>query len=178
MTQPPPWTPSQGPFVEFTKPGLPEKKPFYKRPWFAVVAGVVVLGAIGNAAGSADEKPAEAAATSTSAAAPTTTTAPTTPAPQPVAPPVTPTPAPTSAAPVVDFVMPDLVGTDLQTAQNTVQTHNVWLSVSHDLLGSRNQVLDSNWIVCDQNVPPGQRVTGDVEGAIDFGVVKREEACP
>lgn len=67
---------------------------------------------------------------------------------------------------------------DLQTAQNTVQTYNVFYSVSHDLLGSRNQVLDSNWIVCDQNIAPGERVTGDVEGTIDFGVVKREETCP
>jgi hypothetical protein len=78
----------------------------------------------------------------------------------------------------VDFVMPDFVGMDLQSAQNLVQTHNVWLSVSHDLLGSRNQMLDSNWMVCDQNIAPGQRVTGDVEGGIDFGVVKREESCP
>ena len=74
--------------------------------------------------------------------------------------------------------MPDLVGTDLQTAQDTIQTYCVFLTVSHDLLGTRNQVLDSNWIVCDQNVAAGQQVTGEVEGSIDFGVVKREEGCP
>jgi beta-lactam-binding protein with PASTA domain len=74
--------------------------------------------------------------------------------------------------------MPDLVGMDLQSAQNLVQTYGVFYSVSHDLRGSRNQVIDSNWIVCDQNVAAGQRVTGDVEGQIDLGVVKREEACP
>ena len=74
--------------------------------------------------------------------------------------------------------MPDVVGTDLQSAQNLIQSHGVFLTVSHDLLGSRNQVLDSNWLVCDQNVPPGQQVTGDAEGQIDFGVVKREELCP
>jgi hypothetical protein len=74
--------------------------------------------------------------------------------------------------------MPDLVGLDLQSAQDAVQDLGVFYSVSHDLLGSRNQVLDSNWIVCDQNVAPGQRVTGDVEGQLDFGVVKREESCP
>ncbi|GAA4314107.1 hypothetical protein GCM10023162_20340 [Klenkia terrae] len=39
-------------------------------------------------------------------------------------------------------------------------------------------MLDSNWIVCDQNVAAGQQVTGEVEGSIDFGVVKREEGCP
>jgi hypothetical protein len=39
-------------------------------------------------------------------------------------------------------------------------------------------VRAEKWMVCTQNVPPGQRVTGDVEGAIDLGVVKREEFCP
>jgi hypothetical protein len=74
--------------------------------------------------------------------------------------------------------MPDVVGMDLQSAQNLIQTHGVFLTVSHDLLGSRNQALDSNWRVCEQNIPPGQRVTGEAEGQIDFGVVKREELCP
>ena len=54
----------------------------------------------------------------------------------------------------------------------------VFYSVSHDLLDSRNQLIDSNWMVCDQNIAPGQPVTGDVEGKLDFGVVKREEQCP
>ncbi len=74
--------------------------------------------------------------------------------------------------------MPDLVGTDLQSAQNAVQEFGVLYSVSHDLLGSRNQVIDSGWVVCDQSVAAGQRVTGDVEGQLDFGVVKRAESCP
>jgi hypothetical protein len=67
---------------------------------------------------------------------------------------------------------------DLQSAQDLIQTNGVFFSTSHDLRGSRQQVLDSNWIVCTQNVPAGQQVTGDVEGAIDLGVVKREESCP
>jgi beta-lactam-binding protein with PASTA domain len=88
-------------------------------------------------------------------------------------------PPTTEAAPAgANFTMPDFVGLDLQTAQNMVQTYDVFLSKSHDLLGSRNQLVDSNWIVCDQNIPAGQQVTGDAEGLIDFGVVKREEACP
>lgn len=74
--------------------------------------------------------------------------------------------------------MPDLVGADLQSAQNAVQEFGVLYSVSHDLLGNRNQAVDSNWIVCDQNVAPGRRVTGEAEGQLDFGVVKREEPCP
>lgn len=74
--------------------------------------------------------------------------------------------------------MPDVVGMDLQLAQDLIQTYGVFLSVSHDLLGGRNQVLDSNWMVCTQNIAPGEQVAGDAEGQIDLGVVKREESCP
>ncbi|MGY1653390.1 hypothetical protein [Geodermatophilus sp. SYSU D01119] len=116
-------------------------------------------------------------APATSSAAAPTTPAPT-PAPEPaVAPAPTPqvTPPP---APVVDFAMPAVVGMTLQDAQDLIQTNGVFLSLSHDLLGSRNQVMDANWRVCTQNIAPGQRVTGNVEGAIDLGVVKLEELCP
>lgn len=147
------------------------------------MAGVLAVGVIGGAAGCAAEESTTVSADG-SESSDSSSPAPNTPlqqpessAPAPQA--STPPPAPTTPpAPAVDFVMPDFVGMDLQSAQDLVQTNNVWLSVSHDLLGSRNQVLDSNWMVCDQNIPPGQRVTGDVEGGIDFGVVKREESCP
>jgi hypothetical protein len=85
---------------------------------------------------------------------------------------------PSAAAPVVDFAMPNMVGVNLQVAQNTMQENGVMYSVSHDLLGMRSQVMDGNWQVCDQNIPAGQQVVGDVEGAIDFGVVKLGEPCP
>ncbi|MPQ96465.1 hypothetical protein GB931_00710 [Modestobacter sp. I12A-02628] len=156
-----------------------------KRPGFwAVVAIVVAIGAAGNA-GKDDASTATAPAP-TSTVASTSAPAPSTPAPLPPAPtspvavaPPTVVPAPTTvAAPVVDFLMPDLVGLDLQTAQNVIQTNGVFLSLSHDLLGSRAQLLDSNWMVCDQNIAAGERVTGEVEGTIDLGVVKREEPCP
>ena len=74
--------------------------------------------------------------------------------------------------------MPDLMGLDPQTAQNTIRGNGVFLSRSHDLLGMPNQVLDSNWVVCTQNIPAGQQVTGDAERLLDLGVVKREESCP
>jgi hypothetical protein len=151
----------------------------FKRPWFVVLATLFAVAVIGAAVSgkSGDEKTSEAASTTepTSAAPSSEAPPPTT---QPVVPPPT-TPAPTpEPEPVVDFAMPNFVGMDLQSAQNLVQEHGVWLSRSHDLLGGRNQVLDSNWIVCDQNIPAGQQVTGDAEGLIDFGVVKREEPCP
>lgn len=81
---------------------------------------------------------------------------------------------------MVDFVMPNLVGIDLQTAQDRVQTFGIFYSISHDLRGSRLQILDSNWIVCTQNPSAGTRVHGtrsEWEGKIDFGVVKRTESC-
>ncbi|MGK5112056.1 MULTISPECIES: hypothetical protein [unclassified Geodermatophilus] len=181
MSQPPTWQQPTAPL-----PSAPQPKPFLKRPWVWGVAAALVVGiGIGNAgAGAGEAEPAEAAAatSSSSTAAESTSAAPaptTTVPPAAVVPPTTPPPAPTTPAEVVvDFAMPDLVGVDLQTAQNTVQTNGVFLSRSHDLLGSRNQVLDSNWVVCTQNIAPGQRVTGEAEGLIDFGVVKREETCP
>jgi hypothetical protein len=104
--------------------------------------------------------------------------------PTPTPAPVSSTPAPSSvaappvAATFVPFAMPKLVGLDLQSAQNQVQTHSILYSRSHDLRGSRHQILDSDWVVCSQNIPAGQMVTSDIEGGIDFGVVKRSETCP
>jgi hypothetical protein len=145
--------------------------PFYKRPGVIVLGALVAVGLVGcKAEDTAPSAASSSPVVATSVAPPPTTEA----AVQPVAPPPTTQPAP----PVVNFTMPNFVGTDLQTAQNLVQSNGVFLSLSHDLRGSRNQVVDSNWMVCDQNVPAGEQVTGDVEGKIDFGVVKREEACP
>jgi hypothetical protein len=89
---------------------------------------------------------------------------------------VAPSPAATAAG--VDFPMPDMTGQVLQDAQDGLQSLGVLYSVSHDALGSRHQVLDRDWKVCDQNIPAGQQVTGNVEGQIDFGVVKLSEQCP
>ncbi|WP_138732012.1 hypothetical protein [Modestobacter excelsi] len=106
-------------------------------------------------------------------------------APAPAAVPTTA--SPTSAqAPVatattpagVDFPMPDMTGQVLQDAQDAMQSLGVMFSTSHDALGSRMQVLDRDWQVCDQSVPAGQQVTGNAEGQIDFGVVKLSETCP
>jgi hypothetical protein len=193
MTQPPPGNPTGQPWYprQGQPPGSPPlttlKKgtPVYLRPWFAVLALVLVVGAIGSALKGGDDEGTPAAAATTTV----TQTVTATPSTQPVLPPVPSTPPPavtpstTTApppppAPVVDFAMPSVVGMNLQDAQNLIQTNGVFLSLSHDLLGTRNQLVDSNWRVCDQNVPAGQRVTGPAEGAIDFGVVKLEETCP
>jgi hypothetical protein len=160
----------------------PDKKPLYQRSWFIVVVVIAALAVIGGSLGKKDDTSTAASATpTTSASTPSVATQPSvvvTPPPAPVV--ATQPPAATTVVTPagVDFAMPDLVGLDLQSAQNVVQTNGVFFSRSHDLLGSRAQVLDSNWIVCDQNIPAGQQVTGDAEGLIDLGVVKREESCP
>ena len=76
--------------------------------------------------------------------------------------------------------MPDLVGQNLQDAQDTIQSltdRAILLTLSHDASGQdRVQILDSNWKVCDQNIPPGEAITADSE--IDFGAVQLDESCP
>lgn len=77
--------------------------------------------------------------------------------------------------------MPDFTGVKLQAAQNAVQGLGVFLSRSHDLRGSRRQVLDRNWQVCDQTPAAGTKLYGSkrsLEGKIEFGVVKTDETCP
>ena len=95
---------------------------------------------------------------------------------------VAPAAAPAQAAvDEVNFAMPDMRGQNLQVAQDKVQTLGVFLSVSHDVLASRMQVVDSNWQICTQTPAPGARIKGaaaDWEGKIDFGAVKLTESCP
>ena len=109
--------------------------------------------------------------TTAAPAAPATTAAPTTTAPPATTPPTAPAPA--------GYTMPDLVGQNLQYAQDTIQSvsgNPIFFSVSHDLAGRRSQLMDSNWKVCTQNVPAGSTFSDN--STIDFGVVKLNESCP
>lgn len=136
-----------------------------------LAAGLPLLAACGGD----DEAVASPATVTVTSQAPAPVAAPTT------ASPTTSAPAPVAAATTpagVDFPMPDLTGQVLQDAQDAMQSLGVVFSTSHDALGTRMQVLDRDWKVCDQNVPAGQQVTGNVEGQIDFGVVKLSETCP
>jgi poly(3-hydroxybutyrate) depolymerase len=77
--------------------------------------------------------------------------------------------------------MPDLIGMDLQGAQDMVQSATggeVWFSSSTDLTGQgRAQFSDRNWQVCTSTPPPGATITASTD--IDFGVVRVEvEDCP
>lgn len=110
----------------------------------------------------------------------------------PIAPPSPPTsgvtpalpPAPSaSSVPTVTMVgswtMPNLVGANLQEAQDAIQAltgNAIFFTKSHDATGAgRHQILDRDWKVCSQNVPPGTKITADT--AIDFGAAKLDERC-
>lgn len=93
--------------------------------------------------------------------------------------PLTPAEVPQNG-PAEQWVMPDLTGAVLQDAQDAIQQLTgdaVYFTESHDLSGrNRNQVLDDNWKVCDQNIAAG--ATLSATSRIDFGVVKLDESCP
>ncbi len=77
--------------------------------------------------------------------------------------------------------MPDLRGKVLQTAQDAIQALTddaVFFTTSHDATGAgRHQILDRDWQVCTQSVPPGTAF--DSNAKIDFGVVRvSTEFCP
>jgi hypothetical protein len=88
--------------------------------------------------------------------------------------------APIGAAQPDEWTMPDLIGQDLQRAQDAIQSLTdlaVWYTNSTDLTGQdRMQVSDRHWLVCTSTPPPGAMFTTDTE--IDFGVVRIEETCP
>ncbi len=76
--------------------------------------------------------------------------------------------------------MPDLVGFILQDAQDSIQTltgNAIIFTASVDATGAgRSQVLDANWKVCSQNVPPESTI--DVGSQIEFAAVQLDETCP
>ena len=91
-------------------------------------------------------------------------------------------PAPSTAvagATGTSWAMPDLVGSNLQDAQNAVQDltdFEIAVTTSHDSTGAgRQQVVDRNWKVCSQSVAPGTTITKGTK--IDFGAVQLDEAC-
>ena len=97
------------------------------------------------------------ASTTTTTAAATTTTAPTT----------------TSGLTLVTakIVVPNVVGKDLQFAQDTMQAAGLYRLTSHDSTGQgRSQVLDRNWVVTDQTPAGGSKVADDQ--LVDLGARK------
>ena len=85
------------------------------------------------------------------------------------------------AAADTTWTMPNLIGKDLQGAQDAIQSltrDQVWYSGSTDLTGQgRAQIMDRNWVVCTSTPPPGSTFTTDTK--VTFGVVRIDtEKCP
>ena len=70
--------------------------------------------------------------------------------------------------------MPDVVGLNLQQAQDLIQSSGkVFYSSSYDCTGEgRNQVIDSNWVVVRQSPAPGASIASITP---NLGVVKKGE---
>lgn len=86
-----------------------------------------------------------------------------------------------SASAEPSWTMPNLIGKDLQGAQDAIQslTHDaVWFTTSTDLTGKgRAQISDRNWQVCTSTPPPGATFTASTK--VEFGVVRIDsETCP
>lgn len=69
------------------------------------------------------------------------------------------------------ITVPDVVGKDLQFAQDTMQAAGLYNLTSHDSTGQgRSQILDRNWVVTDQTPVAGSKVAEDQ--LIDLGARK------
>ena len=80
------------------------------------------------------------------------------------------------------WTMPDLVGVDLQGAQDTIQSltdGEAWYSGATDLTGQgRAQDCEiRNWVVCSSNASSGRRRSAATTN-IDFGVVRDTRSVP
>lgn len=140
------------------------------RTWIIATVGALALTGCGGTP--------EAAKTSTATVTNTVTVA----APVATVPPAAPSPeAPAPEVVATTWTMPNLIGKNLQTAQNEIQriTNNErFFSSSTDLTGDgRAQIIDSNWQVCSSTPAPGEPITPQT--SIDFGVVRIDvEDCP
>ena len=85
--------------------------------------------------------------------------------------------SPTEEPPAEKFTMPDLVGDNLQTAQDELQSLGSYVLRQDDATGmERFQVLDSNWKVCSQKPAPKKKVS--VDKLVVLKAVKLDEDCP
>ncbi|NEA67517.1 PASTA domain-containing protein [Streptomyces sp. SID12488] len=82
--------------------------------------------------------------------------------------------SPTDADPET-AALPDLVGQDLQAAQDEAQAAGFYVLDDQDASGQgRLQVLDRNWTVCSQDPDPGTHPT---DTPVTLYAVKDDETC-
>lgn len=80
------------------------------------------------------------------------------------------------AAVAETFVMPSLVGMNLQRAQNILQARGSFLLTQTDGTGQgRFQMLDLGWKVCDQD--PAAGAVTNIATLVELVTVKLSEAC-
>lgn len=73
--------------------------------------------------------------------------------------------------PAKDIAVPDVVGLDLQLAQDTMQSAGLYNLTSHDSTGQdRSQLIDRNWKVTEQSPAAGTKV--DAGQLVDLGAKK------
>ena len=86
----------------------------------------------------------------------------------------TSSPSPTAAT---TFTMPNVVGKNLQDAQDELQALGSLLIDQKDASGQgRLQVNDSNWTVCTQD--PAAGVAAPIQTVVILASVKDDEVCP
>ncbi len=74
------------------------------------------------------------------------------------------------------FIMPKVVGMNLQLAQDLLQSKGSYILDQEDFKGlSRLQVLDSNWKVCKQSPAAGKKVVSST--LVTLSSVKLTEKC-
>ncbi|WP_159449219.1 Ltp family lipoprotein [Demequina sp. NBRC 110055] len=162
-----------GPQAEGEVPVSPpaDEREWWKKKRFLIPIGAVAvffgIGALGAAAGGDDDS------TGVAAASPTPTEA----APSPTETPDVSSPTPTASEAPTTFMMPDLVGDNLQDAQDELQDLGSYFVDQEDASGDeRTQVLDSNWQVCTQDPAAGDEVP--IETVVVLASVTLDETCP
>jgi len=75
------------------------------------------------------------------------------------------------------FVVPNLVGSNLQTAQDKLQAKHSYLLIQIDATGAnRHTIRDRDWQVCSQKPAAGTRMA--VVKIVTLRAVKLTERCP
>lgn len=151
-----------------------KKKPWYKSKTAIIIGGIILLSGIGNAMNGQSQTAAPVASETSEAmtqvadeqtAEPTETQEETT------------APEDTAAAAVETFKMPNVVGMNLQDAQDLLQSLGSYAMDQQDASGrGRLQLLDRNWTVCTQDPAPGTKA--DISGIVTLASVKLDEYCP
>jgi hypothetical protein len=81
-----------------------------------------------------------------------------------------------STVPEETFVMPRVVGMNLQFAQDLLQSKGSYFMVQTDYKGlNRFQILDRNWKVCAQSPAAGKKMT--ISTLVTLASVKLVENC-